>query len=102
MLSSKISTIRYYLDNEHPMPLSELAGPGMAAIETRSAEEVQRAMIERRTADLGADHLSTLKSMLKLGETLKRRHGADTECLLEAKGLFMKVLGGFGKSRRKA
>ena len=50
------------------MPLSDISG--MAAHEeAATAEEIQRQTIKRRTDENGADHLSTLKAMQKLGET---------------------------------
>ena len=55
------------------MPLSDISPSTMAAQEETSqlgrAEIVQREMVKRRTAELGPNNVSTLKAMLKLGET---------------------------------
>jgi hypothetical protein len=57
------------------------------------AERLQRAMVARRTAELGPDHVSTLRGSLKLAQTLKR--ASDSELLTEAKVLLQRCIGGF-------
>jgi len=57
------------------------------------AERLQRAMVDRRTAELGPDHLLTLKGVLKLAQTLKR--STDSETLNEAKVLLQRCINGF-------
>lgn len=56
------------------------------------AERMQRAMVERRTAELGPDHVLTLKGVLKLAQTLKR--STDSELLNEAKVLLQRCING--------
>jgi len=75
------------------MTLSSLAGEldRMAAFPSE-AERLQRAMVERRTAELGPDHVLTLKGVLKLAQTLKR--STDSELLNEAKVLLQRCING--------
>lgn len=57
------------------------------------AERLQREMVARRTAELGPDHMSTLRGNLKLAQTLKR--SADSEILNEAKIILQRLINGF-------
>jgi len=50
-------------------------------------------MVERRVSELGPEHISTYKGMLKLALTLKR--STETDTLLEAKTLLQKCIQGF-------
>lgn len=58
-----------------------------------AAEKAQRSMVDRRMKELGPDHISTIKGMMKLALTLKRSR--DNEVLQECKTMMHQCIKAF-------